>query len=452
MGGPVAKTPRGRERRIPNQRERCQLGYNLLRQLLGRSDRSDLLKQLDGLNDIDDVLRFQPAYIPLLLNAAWELRGEAKFADLFVNAVTGQPVEARDEPIAPCGRTFNEVMQSHLYGAARLYFLRLEQDWAAARAREEQRRWKQQQAKKRATLGGRLSVGLKELTTKPKVFTPEDFRADYEGFGLYEAIKPYLEHEWQFRLVPLYARLSTRQAQAYDELIQFFRTPKEMETALMVRSEDVSMARGYSRAHAEALQGIQPSTNRRPPPDEDPAEAAARRSAALKDERRVFDLLLTRNLDCLEVLKAMGAGADGALRRLTTIFRDDVWSVVRNETYLRNALNCPDNIVAVLGPSCRAMPPEIATILGQIQNRILTRDLLTLAKERFPAKDLETYLSDPDRKPIWNQLPAKFNNNYNYQPDAPTDSGNAKNRDNLSMVCEGIFSSLKSGQVEKVKP
>lgn len=447
----MAKTPRGHERRIPNQRERCQIGYNLLRQLLGRSDRSDLLRQLDGLDDVDDVLRFQPAYIPLLLNAAWELRGEVKFADLFLNAETGQPVQARDEPIAPCGRTFNDVMQSHLFGAARLYFLRLEKDWAAARAREEQRRWKAQQAKKRATLGGRLSVGLKELTTKPKEFDPEDYRADYEGFGLYEALKPHLEHDWQFRLVPLYARLSTRQAQAYDELIQFFRTPKEMEAALLVRSEDVSMARGYSRAHAEALQGIQPSTNRRPPPDEDPAEAAARRSAALKDERRVFDQLLTRNLDCLEILKTMGTGAEGSLRRLTTIFREDVWAVVRNETALRNALNCPDYIVAVLGPLCRAMPPEIATILGQIQNRILTRDLLTLAKDRFPPKELETYLSDPDRKPIWNQLPAKFNNNYNYQPDAPNDSGSAKNHENLSMVCEGIFTSLKTGHVEKVK-
>ncbi|MFA7430899.1 MAG: hypothetical protein WCZ23_12135 [Rhodospirillaceae bacterium] len=446
----MAKPVAGRERRIPNQRERCQLGYNLLRELLRRSDSAHLLDQLDGLDDVDDVLRFQPAFIPVLLNAAWELRGEAKFADLFLNAETRQPVQTRDEPIHPCGRTFNEVMQSHLYGAARLYFLRLEKDWAAARAREEQRRWKKAQDKKRGTLTGRLSEGIKELAGKTKEFNAEDYRADYEGFGLYEAIKPHLEHEWQFRLIPLYARLSTRQAQAYDDLIQYFRTPKEMEAALLVRSEDVSMARGYARIHAEALQGID-SSNRRPSPTDDQVEIAAKRAAALKDERRVFDLLLTRHLDCLEVLKGMGNNADSALRRLTKIFRDDVWSVVRDETQLRNALNCPDYIVAVIGPSCRGMPPEIGTILGQIQNRILTRDLLTLAAERFTRADLERYMSDPERKPIWNQLPAKFNNNYNYQPDAPRESSNAKNFENLQMVCEGIFTSLTTGHVEKLK-
>lgn len=446
----MAPQPTGRDRRIPNQRERCQLGYDLLRKLLARSDRADLLKQLEGLDDVDDVLRFQPAYIPLLLNAAWELRSDSKFSNLFLNAETGKLVDSRDEPIAPCGRTFNQVMQAHLYGAARLYFQRLEKDWAAARAREEQRRWKVAQDKKRATLTGRLAVGLKELAGAPKAFDPNDFREDYEGFGLYEALKPHLQYEWQFRLVPLYARLSTRQAMAYDELIQFFRTPRELEVALKVRSEDVSMARGYSRAHAEALLGIEPGRTRRSGSDEDPAEAAARREQAFKEERRVFDHLLTRHLDCLEPLKAMGSGADAALRRLTRIFRDDVWSVLRDETQLRNAMNCPDHFVAVIGPSCRAMPPEIATILGQIQDRVLARDILRLAMERFPRNELEAYLSDPDRKPIWNQLPAKFNNNYNYQPDAPRDSSNAKNFENLSMVCDGIFTSLKKGHVEKV--
>lgn len=442
--------PTGRERRIPNQRERCQLGYDLLRTLLGRAGRDDLLKQLDGLDNVDDVLRFQPAYVPLLLNAAWELRGEAKFSELFLNAETGIPVQTRDEPIAPCGRTFNEVMRAHLYGAARLYFLRLEKDWAEARAREERRRWEREVEKKRATLGGRLAVGLKELTGKPKDFDPDEFRPDYEGFGLYEAIKPHLEHEWQFRLVPLYARLSTRQAQAYDDLIQFFRTPKDLEVALRVRSEEISMARGYARAHAETLMGIEPMSQRRNAKDDNPAETAARRDAALKEERRVFDLLLTHHVECLDILKGMSAGADGALRRLTKIFGEEAWAVLRDEEQRTNALNCPDPIVKVLGTSCRAVPPALATILGQIQDRVLMRDILTMALERFPRPELEVYLADPERRPIWNQLPAKFNNNYNYQPDAPKDSGNAKNRENLRMVCEGIFTSLAKGHVEKV--
>lgn len=446
--------PTGRERRVPNQRERCQLGYDLLRTLLGRAGRGDLLKQLDGVDDVDDVLRFQPAYVPLLLNAAWELRGEAKFAELFLHAETGVPVQTRDEPIAPCGRTFNEVIRAHLYGAARLYFLRLEKDWAEARAREERRRWQREQDKKRATLGGRLAVGLQELAGKPRTFDPDDFRPDYESFGLYEALKPHLEHEWQFRLVPLYARLSTRQAQAYDDLIQFFRTPKDLEVAVKVRSEEISMARGYARAHAETLLGIEPASLSRGPGrasrDEDPAEAARKRDAALKEERRIFDLLLTRHLDCLEILKGMGAGADAALRRLTRIFGEDVWPVLRDDEQRTNALNCPDPFVKVLGTSCRAVPPALATILGQIQDRVLTRDILTMALERFPREELEVYLSDPERRPIWNQLPAKFNNNYNYQPDAPKDSGNAKNRENLKMVCEGIFTSLAKGHVEKV--
>lgn len=442
-----AKT--GRERRIPQQRERCQTGFDLLRSLLDRAGRGDILEKLKGLEGVDDVLRHQPAFLPVLLNAAWELRVEPRFSDLFRNGETGEIVQARDEPIAPCGRTYAHIVQSHLYGAARLYFERLEKDWAAKRAREAEKKWKKQQASKRSTLTGRLTEGLRDLTGAPRSFDLQDFRADYSGFGLYEALKPHLSEEWQFRLVPLYARMTTRQAQAFDDLILYFRTPDELELALSLGTEDVSRARQCARTYAEAFLNISISGyGHRPRPDDDPEEMAARRDAALKEERRVFDLLLTRFVHCLEPLKEMGSKAETVLRRLTPVFGEEVWSLVADDKALTNAINCPDFLLSVLGVSCRALPPEIGAALGQIQDRILTRDLLEMAMERFPRDELERYLADPKRKVIWNQLPAKFNNSYSYQPDAPSDNATVKNHENLRMVAEGIFTSLQKGTPE----
>lgn len=440
----------GRERRIPRLREQVQQAYDLLRDLLGRAGYDRLLAQLEGLDAVDDVLRQRPESIPLLQKAAWELRHEKKFSQLFLNAETGAVVETKDEPIAPCGRTFAQVEQAHLYGSARLFFDRLETAFARKRAREEKQEWKQEQTrKKNSGLAGRLAHSLRELTTDAPTFDPDDYRADYPGYGLYDVLKPHLNHDWQFHLIPLYARLQTRQAEALDELLTFFTDPRELEQVVNLSSEDIAQARGFARAYAEAVNGVSIHGRGRSNARDMDAEAeAARRATAQKDERRLFDLLLTQYVGALGPLREAGGGAEGIVRRLAPIFREDIFALFEDGQALQNAINCPDFILKILGTSTRACPPRVSQALNQIQDKAVTRDLLTMAVESLPAEELEEYMADPKRLPIWNGLPAKFNNNYRYQADAPSESSTLRNKENLRMVADGLFDTLRTGRVE----
>ncbi len=444
---PRAKQPKGAERRVPRLREQVQIAYDLLRDLLRRAGYEGLLAQLQGLDTVNEVLRHRPEIVPLLQKAAWELRHEKKFSQLFLNLNTGEIVEDRDEPIAPCGRTFAEVEQAHLYGAARLFFDRLELEFATRRARAAEKEWKKEQAARRKSVAGRLVSGLRDLTQDPPRFNADDYRADYPGRGLYNVLKPHLRHDWQFRLIPLYARLRTRQAEAMDDLITFFTEPRDLETVVSLKAEDIAQARGFARAYAEAITGVQRAGRlARQPSGEDAEEQAAKLQAAQEEERRVFDLLLTRHVASLDPLRAAGAGAEATVRRLAPVFEDEVFALFQTPDQLDNAINCPDFMLRLIGTAARACPPSVSAAFTQIKDRDLAKDLLRLTVEEFPHVELEALLGDPSRLPIWNALPGKFNNNYRYQADAPTDSATLHNLDNLRTVAAGLFDSLRTGR------
>lgn len=454
-----AKTPSGRERRIPRLREQCQIGYEILCPLLQRAGHGAVIEPIKGLDNVDDVLRRHPEVVATLLTAAWELRGEKQFRDLFLHQETGELVSDRTQPIGPCGRTYDEVIMAHLYGSARLYMERQERRWATARARQATAEYQQEEEKKRQSLTGRLLGSIKELASGTPTFTADQFRSEYPGHGLYERIKPLLNSDRQFRLIPLYGQLQTRQVEALGDLLAYFTEPRDLENLIRLNAEDIAQAKGFARIYAEARLGVSRSPNRmaqqRPASKQqrDPAEEAAEQ-AKLKqlpqEERRIFDLLLTRYLDCFTALKKAGTGAETTIRRLTPVFGEDVFALFRDEKELSNAVNCPDFILRVIGVSARAMTPELAASLTHIQNKDITRDILTLAMETFPRADLERFFTAEDRRAIWFELPAKFNNNYNYQADAPADSGSIRNFDNLRTVCEGLFESLRNGRAEKL--
>lgn len=454
---PKSKKAQGRERRVPRLREQCQTGFETLCDLLERAGHGNVIEPIKGLSAVDDVLRHHPEVVPTLLTAAWELRSEKQFRDLFLHLETGELVENRTQPIGPCGKTYAEVIQAHLFGAARLYMERLEKKWATARARQAAAEYQREQEKKRQTLAGRLIGGLKELTSEPPDFSPDQFREEYPGYGLYDLIKPYLNSEKQFRLIPLYGQLQTRQLEALGDLVAYFNEPRDLENLVRLSAEDIAQAKGFSRIYAEAKLGVSRSPNRMVPQrnakGRDPAEEAEEQ-AKLKqlpaEERRMFDLLLTRYLDCFPALKKAGTGAETTIRRLTSVFGDDVFALFRDQQELSNAINCPDFILKIIGVSARVLPPEVAASLVHIQNKDITRDILSLATETFPRQELEQYLSAEDRRSIWFALPAKFNNNYNYQADAPPESHSLRNYENLCTVCEGLFESLRTGRIDKI--
>lgn len=450
---PAAASAADKERRIcPELRIQAQKGYEVLLDLLEKAGHADFIEKLGNRRRVDDVLADLPEAVPALLDMGWELRDSPKFRPLFQAQDGGGTVQDRTTPVAPCGRTFDEVVRAHLMGATRIYLDRLERAWAEKEAKREAKRHAKEEAEERKSLGGRLSVATRKLISGDPTFDARDFRDRYPGHGVYGIIKPYLREEWQFSMVRAYGRLRTKQAEALGSLLTFFKTPEELEPVLALKSADISVVRGVARAFAEVKLGVRDGTGGK---SRSKTSAAEQRKldemepqiAAL--EMSTFEDLVTHHSKGLETILKQGASVDGLVRRLTPIFGDEVWLLFGEPHRLRNVMNVPEHVAPALGRLTQHVPPQISRMIEQIANRELGRDLMVFAAEEFGEDDFARFLNDEERLKIWQAIPGKFNNSFNYQPDAMAGQGSVRNAEDLRMVCAGLFESLRQGQLEK---
>lgn len=442
-----------KERRAcPELRVQAQKGYETLLALLEKAGRGDFIDKLGNRRRVDEVLADLPEVVPALLDMVWELRDTPQFRPLFAARDGGGTVKTRDEPIAPCGRTFAEIVRAHLMGATRIYLDRLERAWAEKEAKREAARHAKEEARERRSLGGRLSQATRKLFSGEQTFDARDFRDRYPGHGVYLLIKPYLREEWQFSMVRAYGRLRTRQAEALGSLITFFRTPEELEPVLALKSADISVVRGVARAFAEVKLGVREgravrSRSKTSTAEQRKLEEMEPQIAEL--ESATFEALVTEHSASLETILKQGASVDDLVRRLVPTFGDEVWRLFAEPDRLRNVMNVPDHVAPALGRLTQHVPPQISRMIEQIANRELGRDLLVFAAEEFGEDDFASHLNDEERLKIWQAIPGKFNNSFNYQPDALPGQGTVRNADDLRMVCAGLFESLRKGQLEK---
>jgi hypothetical protein len=441
----------GAERRAsPTLRPTVQTTFERLRDTLRKAGRKEVLQAIGDLDRVDDVLRTYPAQVPTFLELAWQLRDQPDFVGFFHASDGSGPVTDRDTPISPCDLTFNQIVRAHLYGAARLVFERREREWAERRARKEaSRRQKRRDQDARGSLSSRLMNPLKTMWEADSEVDPDQLRSLYPGHGLYAILKPYLRDPWQFAFIEHYARLSTAQARVLGHLIGYLRSLDMMETVVGLDVEELAVVRAACRAFAETHLHIKQDKG---PRWEMSAEAAKERDEAEErirvQESITFDTILVRHPGALDAIRTLGLDVRPVVRRLTPIYGEDVWSVLDSPVSLENARRVPDHLLGVLGRLSHLVPPDISAILGHIRDHALAQDLLTFAREDFSDNELANYLSDPSRKPIWNALPAKFNNNYKYQRDARSGMGTLHNNENLRTVSTAIFHSLRLGQVE----
>lgn len=302
-------------------------------------------------------------------------------------------------------------------------------------------------------MAGRISIATRRLISGEKTFDPREFRQYYPGHGVYFIIKPYLREEWQFSMVRAYARLRAAQAEALGPLIRFFRTPEELEPVLALRSGDISVLRGVSRAYAETRLGV---PVRKPGQRGKISQAQQRKLDELEPEiaaleSRTFESLVTEHAAGLAEVLKQGANVDDTIRRLTPVFGDGIWKLFDEPHRLRNVMNVPEHVAPALGALTQHIPPALSRVLEQVNNRELGRDIMIFASEEFD--DEETFAeicNDEQRLKIWQTIPAKFNNSFNYQADAQPGQGNIKNADDLRTVCAGLFESLRKGELEKL--
>lgn len=447
----AARQGEGRERRAsPELRQRAQLGYDALLALLEKAGRQDFIEKLGNRRRVDDVLRELPETVPALLNMVWELRETPQFAKFFKDA-DGTVVADRQTEIAPCGRSFEEVMRAHLMGATRIYMERRERDWAEKEAKREARQHARDEAQERKSIGGRLSVATRKLISGERTFEAAEFRDRYPGHGVYLILKPYLRHEWQFNMVRAYGRLRTAQAEALGPLITFFKTPEELEPVLALRSADISVLRGVSRAFAQVRLGVPQlpggSRSKISPAQQRKLDEFEPKIAAL--ESKTFEALVTHRSGALKELLKQGPNVDQTIRRLTPIFGDGVWTLFEEPKRLENVMNVPEHVAPALGRLTQHVPTAVSRAIDQINNRELGRDIMRFAAEEFDEETFAEYCNDERRLKIWQAIPGKFNNSFKYQADAQSGQGSIKNADDLRTVCAGLFESLRKGELEK---
>lgn len=168
-------------------------------------------------------------------------------------------------------------------------------------------------------------------------------------------------------------------------------------------------------------------------------------------ESRTFESLVTEHAAGLAEVLKQGANVDDTIRRLTPVFGDGIWKLFDEPHRLRNVMNVPEHVAPALGALTQHIPPALSRVLEQVNNRELGRDIMIFASEEFD--DEETFAeicNDEQRLKIWQTIPAKFNNSFNYQADAQPGQGNIKNADDLRTVCAGLFESLRKGELEKL--
>ncbi|KAA5605501.1 hypothetical protein F1188_11445 [Roseospira marina] len=443
----------GSERRTnPVLRPAVQAVFDRLLTVLRKARRSEVLDLIGGAERVDDVLRNYPDHVPTFLELAWQLRAQPDFVVFFrASGSRGDgPVQDRSTPIAPCDLTFDQIGRSLLTGAARLVFERRERAWAERRAKQEAaRRSKRREAGAKGPLSSRLISPLKTMFEGDHDLDPAHLRAHYPGHGLFAVLRPYLVEPWQFAFLEQYARLGTAQAKVLGHLIWRVRAPEMLETLISLDVEELSVIQAACRAFAETTLGV--------PPDQGPRWELKGKAARDRDriEEQIaaevsttLDAIVLRHPGALDAIREMGLSARREVRRLTQVYGADIWMVFEQPDRLHNARNVPDHLLRVLGPLCHRVPPDVSAILGHIRDRTLARDLITLAREDLGDEVLAGYLADPVRKPIWNTLPAKFNNAYKYQPDATPGLGAPNNRESLRLIGAGIFQSLRLGHLE----
>lgn len=192
----MAAEKKGGERRVNKPvREAAQKWFDALREhLAGDAAQTDVTERLKTWKTIEDLMADRPALLPAIFTMAWRLRDQPAFVDLFKSA-DGKPVEDTTKPIAPSGKSYDDIVLAQLQGAMRVYCYRQEQAWLAIE-------------KERHKPTGLATVGWLAPVLK-LLKKPDDQLANYQQRGLYLTVKPFLRHTSQFALIEAMATLPT---------------------------------------------------------------------------------------------------------------------------------------------------------------------------------------------------------------------------------------------------
>ncbi|NKB45485.1 MAG: hypothetical protein GKS03_14530 [Alphaproteobacteria bacterium] len=441
MADKPTQSPTEQERRgSPEFRQRAQQAYDVLRKMIADHGGSDIAEDLGDKPMVEDVMRTKPEMIGALLGSVWQLRSKEQLTPYFGSVENvGAIVESSDEPISPCMRTYDNTVQSHLFGAARLFIMRKENEWVKAKIDDPNG------LAKDAT--GGFSNFLRRIVGMKIKVNVAAVRATYPGLGLYDLIKPYLLHVDQFKYVPDYAELSTKSAAVIGEIFEDLRSSSALKAACRLSPDGLTNAKGCAHAYAEsevfaeAMEADQDAVRKR-------KIDTLRRDKALTEKIKqrtatVFADILNNHFECIAFVERHKAGAEAVVRALAPLYQDDTWIVLAEEGAVENVINCPANVTKELGRDARYVDVLVSKYINQMNYPDIGRDLIKLLQEELSEEDYHRALQDEAAVKVWETVPGLFNNEFKYQHDAKTRDKEIKNFEDLKTEVAPVIQDIK---------
>lgn len=444
MAGKPQKQEITQERRgSPVFRQRAQEAYELLRGMIKKQGGADIS---DGLEDkplVEDVMRLQPEMVGALLDSAWQLRSHSELSPYFQSAEGAETVvEEHDQPIGPCGRTYDSTIQAHLFGATRLYMRQQENEWVKEKVSNPK-------ALDKDAVGGignalRRMVGMKIKVNEAAV------RSTYVGHGLYETIKPYLLDAGQFKYVRDYANLSTKGAEVIGDIFEDLRSSAALKVACTVSPEGLMSARGCAAAFAETQVYAEAEVA-----DKDQGGGRKRHINEMRRDKvltaeikvrtaRVFAEILNDHVESIAFVERHKAGAEAVVRALAPHFQDETWAVLAEEGAVENVINCPPTVAKVLGRDSRYVDVRVSVFINQLQYPDIGRDIIKMLSKALEPDDFHKALQDDAAVKVWETVPGLFNNEFKYQHDAKGADKSIKNFKELLVEAAPVVKEIKT--------
>lgn len=434
----------------PVFRQRAQEGYAVLRTMISDHGGSDIAEDLADKPLIEDVMRSKPEMIGALLESIWKLRSSAQMESYFESGENeGSIVQGREEPILPCGRTYADTIQSHLYGAARLFLMNRENEWL------------KEKISKPAALGKDATGGfgnfLRRLVGMKIIVDRDVVRASYPGRGLYETLKPYLMHIDQFKYVADYAGLSTKGAMVIGDIFENLRSASALQAACRLSPDGLISARGCATAFAESeIFTAAGRSDKEGGRKRNINELRRDKDLVLKVKVRtavVFADVLNNHVECIGFVERHKAGAETVVRSLAPLFEDETWTILAEEGAVENVINCPHNVALELGRDARYVDIEVSKAITQMNYPDIGRDLIKMLRDDLSEEDARRAIQEESAIKIWSTVPGLVNNHFKYQHDAKTTDKEIKNykelQEELAPVVDQIKDALGLG-AEKV--
>lgn len=442
MAATPQKQPVAQERRgSPVFRQRAQEAYEILREMIKDQGGADIS---DGLEDkplVEDVMRLHPEMVGALLESAWKLRAHSTLSPYFQTTEGDDDVVAeQDQPIGPCGRTFANTIQAHLFGATRLYMRQMQNDWVSEKISNPK-------ALGKDATGGLGNALRRMLGLKIKV-NEAAVRATYPGDGLYETIKPYLMHAEQFKYVRDYAELSTKGAAVIGDIFEDLRSSAALKAACTVSPDGLMNARECAKAYAETEVYAEAQ-------EEDQEGSRKRHINALKRDKellaeiksrtaRIFAEILNDHIECISFVERHKAGAEAVVRALAPHFGKETWDVLAEEGAVENVINCPPTVAKVLGRDSRFVDVQVSVYINQLQYPDIGRDIIKMLQKALEPNDFYRALQDEAAVKVWETVPGLFNNEFKYQHDAKGADKTIKNFKELLLEAAPVVKSIKA--------